>query len=124
MVDNEPYFLKKWKEVLGDEIKFIGFEKISDCEDAFIDKCTDVMNSECVIVDFEFGYTNAGKKDFASYLRVQHGYKNPILLCSIHDNFFDYDRLIKETFTKVIDKIPMTWQELSKVLDLLKDRKC
>lgn len=118
MIDNDPYFLAKWQETLGEEIHFIPFNTISDCEQALIDEPQKILKASCIIVDFEFGNTTAGKKDFASYLRNECGYKGAILMCSLHESFGEYDDLIQKSFTKIIDKTPLTWSELSKILEI------
>jgi hypothetical protein len=120
MVDDDDYFLSKWNEILGKEIIFISFKDLTDCEGAFISQREDVLSSKCIIVDFEFGKTNAGKRDFATYLREIHGYKNPILMCSLHDKFGDYDELVRTTYDHILDKMPLTWLELSKVIERIK----
>ncbi len=116
MIDDDLYFLSKWQETLGSEVDLVSYTSISDFEDDLIGLDKRILSSECIIVDFEFGYTNVGKKDFANYVRDEHGYKNPIILCSLHDSFGEYDELIRDSFDLVFDKSPLTWPELSKII--------
>ncbi len=122
MIDDDDYFLSKWQQTLGTEIELITYISLSDFEDDLIDGNPKATSSECIIVDFEFGNTNAGKRDFANYIRDEHNYQKPILLCSLHDSFGEYDQLIRESFDSVIDKTPLTWAELSKILKSSKGR--
>ncbi len=119
MIDNDSYFLKKWESILGKEVTFYPYSSLSEFEDDLEEGKIDIHNSVCVIVDFEFPNTNAGKRDFATFLRETYAYKNPILMCSLHDCFDEYDELIRNTFSLVIDKTPLTWLELESILKKL-----
>lgn len=123
VIDDDEYFLSKWKEALEPFFQCLRYTSLSEFEEDLLEnKSSVIKESQCVIVDYEFGYTNAGKRDFASYLKNDHKYNKAVILSSLHDNFGEYDKLIRESFDLIIDKTPLTPKELSKLIRSIKTK--
>jgi hypothetical protein len=109
LIDDSFAVRQLWKLKIEDAT-FIDFEtpelflaKVEQ-EQGFLDKI------ECVITDFYFdGLSGFTGLTFAQLLRAQ--YPKPIILAT---SAMDFDEHLPDSFDLLIDKDPLSWEELSK----------
>ncbi|MBP6217714.1 MAG: hypothetical protein KA436_03925, partial [Oligoflexales bacterium] len=75
-----------------------------------------LLAAKCIIVDFDFGSENAGEIDIISFLKGKN-YTGKIIMCSIFEDFGEYQNHIISNFDYVIKKSPMKWKELRTLID-------
>lgn len=98
--------------MLGDGVQFFPYRDLSGFVEDVDAKRIELFGADFIIVDFEFGVTNAGKKDIGRFLRDDLNFRGTTLMCSLHSYFGEYDELIRSSFDYVIDKLPLTLTEL------------
>ena len=114
MIDDDSFFQDSWRKSLGDSVVFRGFDNPFEFEEA-IDKDDLLLSANCIIVDFDFGNENAGELDIVDFLRSKN-YIGKIFLCSIYEDFGEYDGKIRKDFDFILKKKSLTWHELSKII--------
>ncbi len=115
MIDDDIFFLEAWREALGNNVDFKAFTSPFDFEEA-CDENDMILAAKCIIVDFDFGSENAGEIDIISFLKNK-SYTGKVLMCSILEDFGEYQKQIISNFDYVVKKSPLTWKELKKLID-------
>jgi len=114
IIDDDDFYIEEITHIARDLYDVKAFHDPNEVEENITEK--DFSSLALVIVDFDFRTKTAADNDIAGYLR-DLGYRGPIILCSLIEDYGPDMKYIEENYDAIISKHNLSLRALEQVIE-------
>lgn len=116
-VDDEPFFLNDLKyEFMGKNVELKTYLGHNEFEEQVSNN--DIERASVILIDYDLRSCTSVDRDFPRYIRKHPNFKGKLALVSLHEDFGDHSKVIRDSYDAVFKKEDFGWEDVSTLLGI------